>query len=436
MDQAWSHEGVMVRSGPFDGTPSPESIDRVIDWLESEGKGRRAVSYRLRDWLISRQRYWGAPIPIIHCERDGEVPVPEGDLPVELPEDVDFSPTGESPLAKHPDFVSVACPRCGGPARRDTDTMDTFVDSSWYYLRYCSPHADTGPFGPEEVERWMPVDQYSGGIEHAILHLLYSRFFIKALHDMGMVSFREPFERLLNHGMVIMSGAKMSKSRGNLAEFSKELDMHGADSIRLTMLFANNPEDQIDWALVSSEGVEGWLGRVWRAVHDAAEADGGPDPEDLRRDTHRTIKRTTEQFERYRFNVAVARLMELTNEIRRTLDRGEPAREASEALVRMLAPLAPFITEELWREVLGMSGSVHREEWPSFDQGLAREDTVTMVVQVNGKVRDTVEVDPGVTEEVAVRLAQESEKGRRALGDREVFRVVARPPRLVNLVTG
>jgi leucyl-tRNA synthetase len=436
MDRAWPHEGVMVRSGPFDGTPSSGSIGRVIEWLESEGKGRRAVSYRLRDWLISRQRYWGAPIPIIHCERDGEVPVPEGDLPVELPEDVDFSPTGESPLGKHRDFVSVTCPRCGGPARRDTDTMDTFVDSSWYYLRYCSPHEDTGPFDPEEVERWMPVDQYSGGIEHAILHLLYSRFFIKALHDMDMVSFREPFERLLNHGMVIMSGAKMSKSRGNLAEFSRELDMHGADSIRLTMLFANNPEDQIDWAVVSSEGVEGWLGRVWRAVHDAAEADGGPDPEDLRRETHRTIKRATEQFERYRFNVAVARLMELTNEIRRTLDRGEPARKASEALVRMLAPLAPFIAEELWREVLGGRGSVQREEWPGFDQELAREETVTMVVQVDGRVRDKVEVDPGVSEEEAVRLARESEKGRRALGGREVVRVVARPPRLVNLVTG
>jgi leucyl-tRNA synthetase len=436
MDRAWPHEGVMVRSGPFDGTPSPESIDRVIEWLESEGKGTRAVSYRLRDWLISRQRYWGAPIPIIHCERDGEVPVPEGDLPVELPEDVDFSPKGESPLANHPDFVSVTCPRCGGPARRDTDTMDTFVDSSWYFLRYCSPHEDAGPFRPEEVERWMPVDQYSGGIEHAILHLMYSRFFIKALHDMGMVSFREPFERLLNHGMVIMSGSKMSKSRGNLAEFSEELDMHGADSIRLTMLFANNPEDQIDWALVSSEGVESWLGRVWRAVHDAAETDGGPDPDELRRATHRTIKRATDQFERYRFNVAVARLMELTNEIRRALDAGQPAREASEALVRMLAPMAPFITEELWREVLGGSGSVHREAWPGFDRELAREETVTMVVQIDGKVRDRIDVDPGVSEEEAVRLARESEKARRALGDRDVARVVARPPRLVNLVTG
>ncbi|HJV04550.1 MAG TPA: leucine--tRNA ligase [Actinomycetota bacterium] len=434
MTEAYDHEGVMVNSGPFDGVRSPRSIEAVTRWLEEQGKGRPAVTYRLRDWLISRQRYWGAPIPIIHCERDGEVPVPEEDLPVLLPDDVDFSPTGESPLAKHQGFVSVTCPRCGGPARRDTDTMDTFVDSSWYFLRFCSPHEDRAPFDPDEVERWMPVDQYSGGIEHAILHLLYSRFFVKALHDMGLVSFREPFVRLLNHGMVIMSGAKMSKSRGNLAEFTKELDMHGADVIRLTMLFANNPEDEIDWAVVSSDGIESWLGRVWRAVHDAATTEG-PDPEALRRTTHRTIQRATGLFERYRFNVAVARLMELTNEIRKTLDRGEPAREAARALVLMLAPLAPFITEELWREALGEEESVHRQRWPEFDRDLAREDTVTMVVQVDGRVRDTIEVDPSVSEDDAERLARESERARRAVGEREVARVIARPPRLVNLVT-
>ena len=280
----------------------------------------------------------------------------------------------------------------------------------------------------------MPVDQYSGGIEHAILHLLYSRFFIKALHDMGLVSFLEPFERLLNHGMVIMSGAKMSKSRGNLAEFTRELDMHGADSIRLTMLFANNPEDEIDWALVSSEGVEAWLGRVWRAVHDSAER-GGTDPEELRRFTHRTIRRVTSLFDGFRFNVAVARLMELTNEIRSSLDAGDGAAEATRSLVVMLAPMAPFITEELWREVLGERGSVHRAEWPDYDEDLAREETVTMVVQVDGRVRDKVEVDPGISEDDAERLARASEKAMRALGDRDVGRVIARPPRLVNLVT-
>jgi leucyl-tRNA synthetase len=434
MTEANDHEGVMVNSGPFDGIRSPGSIAEVTRWLEKQGKGRPSVTYRLRDWLISRQRYWGAPIPIIHCERDGEVPVPEDQLPVMLPDDVDFSPQGESPLAKHESFVNVRCPRCGREARRDTDTMDTFVDSSWYFLRYCSPHEASGPFDQTEVERWMPVDQYSGGIEHAILHLLYSRFFTKALHDMDLVSFREPFERLLNHGMVIMSGAKMSKSRGNLAEFTRELDMHGADSIRLTMLFANNPEDEIDWALVSSEGVEGWLGRVWRAVHDSAER-GGADPEELRRFTHRTVRRVTSLYEGFRFNVAVARLMELTNEIRKSLDAGGGALEGTRSLVVMLAPMAPFITEELWREVLGEPGSVHHAEWPEYDEDLAREETVTMVVQVDGRVRDTVEVDPAISEDDAESLARASEKARRALGDRDVGRVIVRPPRLVNLVT-
>jgi leucyl-tRNA synthetase len=435
MTEAYDHEGVMVNSGPFDGVGSPGSIAEITRWLEEQGKGRPAVTFRLRDWLISRQRYWGAPIPIIHCERDGEVPVPESELPVLLPDDVDFSPKGESPLTKHDAFVNVSCPRCGGAARRDTDTMDTFVDSSWYFLRYCSPHEDRGPFDRAEVERWMPVDQYSGGIEHAILHLLYARFFTKALHDMDLVSFREPFERLLNHGMVIMSGAAMSKSRGNLVEFARELDMHGADVIRLTMLFANNPEDEIDWALVSSEGIEGWLGRVWRAVHEAA-GRGDGDPQELRRFTHRTVRQVTSLYEGFRFNVAVARLMELTNEIRRALDAGDGAAEAARSLVLMLAPMAPFLAEELWREALNGSGSVHRAPWPDYDEALAREETVTMIVQVDGKVRDTVEVDPGISEGDAERLARASQKALRAIGDRDVGRVIVRPPRLVNLVTG
>ncbi len=434
MTEAHDHEGVMVASGPFDGTPSPEGIPRVIEWLEAEGKGRPAVSYRLRDWLISRQRYWGAPIPIVHCETDGEVPVPEEDLPVLLPDDVDFSPTGESPLAKHEGFVTVACPRCGRPSRRDTDTMDTFVDSSWYFLRYCSPGYEDGPFDPQDVERWMPVDQYSGGIEHAILHLLYSRFVTKALHDAGLVSFREPFEKLVNQGMVIMEGAAMSKSRGNLVEFAPEVGRYGADTVRMTMMFAGPVEDDVDWAAVSPAGVQAWLGRVWRAVHDAVERDG-QDPEELRRTTHRTIKRVTELYERFRFNVAVARLMELTNAVRQALDRGEPAGEACRALVLMIAPMTPFITEELWRETLGGDDSVHRQAWPSFDPALAREEAVTLVIQVDGKVRDTVEVSPDVSEDEARSLARGSEKARRAIGGRGVARVVVRPPRLVNLVT-
>jgi leucyl-tRNA synthetase len=435
MTEAWSHEGVMVHSGPFDGTPSPESIQAVTQWLEEQGKGRHAVTYRLRDWLISRQRYWGCPIPVVHCPDCGEVPVPDEDLPVVLPEDVDFSPTGVSPLAKHESFVNVDCPNCGKPAKRETDTMDTFVDSSWYFYRYLSPHDETQAFDPEAVKLWMPVDQYIGGIEHAILHLLYCRFFTKVLNDMGMVSFREPFPRLLNQGMVIMGGAAMSKSKGNIVEPMPLVEEYGVDTIRLTMLFANRPEDDIDWADVSPEGVSDWLRRVWRATQEAADRKGS-DPDDLRRFTHRSIKRVTELYERYRFNVAVAELMKLTNEIRRSLDAGQPATEASRSLVLLVAPMAPFIAEELWREVLGESESVHRAPWPSYDDELAREERVTLIVQVDGKVRDRVEVSPDLSEDDAERLALESENARRAVGDRQVVRVVARPPRLVNLVTG
>ena len=434
MDRAHDHEGVMVNSGPFDGTPSPEGIPKVIEWLEEQAKGRAAVSFRLRDWLISRQRYWGCPIPIIHCPSCGEVPVPEDQLPVELPEDVDFTLTGESPLAKHEGFVNVSCPSCGGDAKRETDTMDTFVDSSWYYYRYLSPNDDSRAFDTDAVARRMPVDQYTGGIEHAILHLLYSRFFTKVLNDMGMVPFREPFPKLLNQGMVIMEGAAMSKSKGNIVEPMPLVDKWGADTIRLTMLFANRPEDDIDWADVSPHGVHEWLGRVWRVVHEAVERDG-PDPADLKKHTHRRIEQVGELYERFRFNVVVARLMELTNEIRSVLDRGESGREAATAVVLMLAPMAPFITEELWRNVLGGEGSVHMQSWPGFDPELTREDRVTLVVQVDGKVRDTLEVPADVSEEEAERLARESENARRAIGDREVARVIARPPKLVNLVT-
>ena len=436
MDQAYDHEGVMVNSGPFDGVRSPESIAQVTRWLEEQGIGRPSVTYRLRDWLISRQRYWGAPIPIIHCEDDGEVSVPEEDLPVVLPEDVEFSPTGESPLTRHRGFVEVACPRCGKQARRETDTMDTFVDSSWYFYRYCSPNKKDGPFDLDGVAAWMPVDQYTGGIEHAILHLLYSRFLCKALHDMGLVPFDEPWPSLLNQGMVIMGGSKMSKSRGNLVEPMPLVKRWGADTIRVTMLFANKPEDDVDWADVSPEGVRSWLERMWRAVHDAADDDRGADPDELRRLTHRTIKRVTELFEGFRFNVAVARLMELTNEIRKTLDAGGGAPEAARALVLMAAPLAPFIAEELWHEPLGGEGSVHMQRWPEADPQLAAEDTVTLVVQVDGKLRDTIEVAPDISAEEAERLARKSSRAARAVGDRQVVRVIARPPRLVNLVTG
>jgi leucyl-tRNA synthetase len=441
MTEAWPHEGLMVNSGPFDGTPSPQSIEAVTRWLEEQGKGRPAVTYRLRDWLISRQRYWGAPIPIVHCPECGEVPVPDDELPVVLPEDIDFRPGGESPLARHPDFAKTRCPNCGREdARRDTDTMDTFVDSSWYFFRYCSPHEESRAFDSDKVAMWMPASQYTGGVEHAILHLLYCRFFTKVLYDLGMVQFTEPFPRLMNQGQVIYGGASMSKSKGNLVEPMPLVERWGSDTMRLTILFAGPFEDDIDWKLIAPDpnrrpGVNSWLGRVHAAVSEAADRGGGGEPEELRKLTHRTIEGVTEDMERFRFNVAISKLMVLSNAIRSALDAGEGAREAAEVLTLLLAPLAPYLSEEVWREVLGHDTSVHVASWPSFDPALAREERVTLVVQVDGRVRDTIEVEAGISPEECERLARESEKARRALDGRDVVRVVVRPPRLVNLVT-
>jgi leucyl-tRNA synthetase len=451
MTEAWPHEGVMVRSGPFDGTPSPASIQKVTEWLEKEGKGRAAKSYRLRDWLISRQRYWGAPIPIIHCPSCGEVPVPEGGLPVLLPDDVDFSPQGESPLAKDEGFVNVSCPRCGGAAKRETDTMDTFVDSSWYFLRYTSPRDDTQAWSREAVDRWLPVDTYSGGIEHAILHLLYSRFVIKVLYDLGYVGFVEPFTSLVNQGMVTYGGQAMSKSRGNLVELGPTVQKWGADAARVTIMFAGPPEDDVDWAKVSVSGVHKWLGRVWRVVFAAAEASSGGGTgtsgdgdaaaaagDELRRFVHRTVKAVTTDHERIAFNVAIAKLMTLTNELQRALDagvRGQPAREAAEKLVLLLAPMAPHIAEELWHEALGHTDLVSMAPWPSWDEALAREEEVVLVVQVDGKVRDRLTVAASATEEECRKLALASERVKGYLRGREPARVIVRAPKLVNVVT-
>jgi leucyl-tRNA synthetase len=438
MTEAHPGEGVLVNSGPFDGRPTPGSIREVTDWLESERRGRHAINFRLRDWLISRQRYWGAPIPIVHCPACGEVAVPDDQLPVELPVDVDFTPGGESPLARHPSWKHVACPSCGGEAVRDTDTMDTFVDSSWYFFRYCSPGYEDGPFRPEDVARWMPVGQYTGGVEHAILHLLYSRFFTKVLHDMGMVGFTEPFPRLMNQGQVIFDGASMSKSKGNIVEPMPLVERWGADTMRLMMLFAGPFEDDIDWKLIAPDperkpGVTAWLGRVFAAVGDAVARDDA-DPESLVRATHKTVKGVTEDLDRFRFNTAISKLMVLTNEMRAALDAGAGARDAARALVPMLAPFAPFAAEELWRVDLGEASSVHRSAWPSFDPSLVVEDTVTLVVQVNGKVRDKLEVPADISEVDALAAARASAGAQRAIADREVVKEIVRAPKLVNLV--
>ncbi len=438
MTEAHPGEGVLVNSGPFDGRPTPDSIREVTDWLETEGRGRHAINFRLRDWLISRQRYWGAPIPIVHCPVCGEVAVPDDQLPVELPGDVDFTPGGESPLARHPSWKHVACPSCGGEAVRDTDTMDTFVDSSWYYFRYCSPGYEDGPFRPEDVARWMPVGQYTGGVEHAILHLLYSRFFTKVLHDMGMVGFTEPFPRLMNQGQVIYDGASMSKSKGNIVEPMPLVERWGADTMRLMMLFAGPFEDDIDWKLIAPDpdrkpGVTAWLGRVFAAVGDASGSDAG-EPDALVRLTHRAIKGVTEDLDRFRFNTAISKLMVLTNEMRSALDAGAGARDAARALVQMLAPFAPFAAEELWRVELGEPTSVHLSDWPSYDPALVVEDTVTLVVQVDGKVRDTIEVAADVSEDDALAAARASAGAQRALEGREVVKEIVRAPKLVNFV--
>jgi leucyl-tRNA synthetase len=437
-------EGELVNSGPLDGLAKSAAIPRITEILEECGLGKAAVNYRLRDWLISRQRFWGTPIPIIHCEACGEVPVPDDQLPVRLPDDLhgaDLAPRGVSPLAAAAGWVNVDCPKCGGAARRDTDTMDTFVDSSWYFLRYCSPETADRPFDIERVRRWMPADQYTGGVEHAILHLLYSRFFTKVLYDMGMVDFTEPFRRLVNQGQVILNGSAMSKSTGNLVDLGDQIAEYGVDAVRLTMLFAGPPEDDIDWADVSPSGAVKFLARAHRVAAEVTSAPGAaPATGDvaLRKVTHRTIDEVTRLVDAHRYNVAIARMMELTTAARRTIDAGagpaDPAvREAAETLSVMLSLVAPYTGEEMW-ERLGREASVAKAGWPVADPALLVQESVTCVVQVAGKVRDRLEVSPDIAEDELERLALASAKIQAALGDRGVRKVVVRAPKIVNIV--
>ena len=444
---ATAGDGKLINSGPLDGLGKAGAIAHITAILAEKGLGHAAVNYRLRDWLVSRQRFWGTPIPIIHCPSCGEVPVPEEDLPVVLPDlrGQDLVPKGVSPLAAATDWVNVTCPKCGGPAKRDTDTMDTFVDSSWYFLRYCSPHYADGPFDPGDVRRWAPVDLYVGGVEHAILHLLYSRFFVKVLHDMGMVDFREPFTRLLNQGQVINGGKAMSKSLGNGVDLGQQLAAHGVDAIRLTMIFASPPEDDIDWADVRPEAMVKFLGRAWRIADDVAAAGSsrpGGEPGDmaLRRVTHHTIDDVTRLVEARRLNVAVARLMELVTAARRAIDSGpgagDPAvREAADVLAVLLSLFAPYTAEECW-ELLGHDPSVAKAGWPVADPALLVTESVTAVVQVNGKVRDRVEVPPTISEDDLREVALAAPGIIRALGGQSIRKVIVRAPKLVNVVAG
>jgi leucyl-tRNA synthetase len=434
-------DGTLINSGPLDGLRKADAIARIIEILEADGQGRGAVNYRLRDWLLSRQRFWGTPIPILYCESCGEVPVPDEQLPVVLPDlrGQDLAPKGVSPLAAATDWVNTECPKCGGPARRDTDTMDTFVDSSWYFLRYCSPHYEHGPFDVATVREWCPVDLYVGGVEHAILHLLYSRFFVKVLQDMGMVDFGEPFTRLLNQGQVINRGRAMSKSLGNGVDLGQQLAAHGVDAIRLTMIFASPPEDDIDWADMKPEAQVKFLGRAWRIAADvgAAEPSGQADMA-LRKVTHRTIDEVTRLIEAYRLNVAVARLMELVSATRKAIDSGPGAanpavREAAETLAVLLSQFAPYTAEECW-ELLGRRASVATAGWPAADPALLVEDLVTCVLQVGGKVRDRLEVPPGISEDELRALALAAPGVVRALAGRPTRTVIVRAPKLVNIV--
>jgi leucyl-tRNA synthetase len=442
--QATPGDGTLVNSGPLDGMNKTEAIEAITAILAEKGLGRAAVTYRLRDWLVSRQRFWGAPIPIVYCDGCGEVPVPDDQLPVTLPDlrGQDLAPKGTSPLAAATDWVNTQCPKCGGPARRDTDTMDTFVDSSWYFLRYCSPHYTGGPFEVRSVRRWCPVDLYVGGVEHAILHLLYSRFFTKVLYDMGMVDFAEPFLRLINQGQVINQGKAMSKSLGNGVDLGEQLAAHGVDAIRLTMVFASPPEDDIDWADVRPEAAVKFLGRVIRIAAEARQAPAGGAVADgaieLRKVTHKTIDEVTRLIESARLNVAVARLMELASAARRAIDGGpgprDPAvREAAETLAVLLSLFAPYSAEECW-ELLGHEPSVATAGWPAADQALLVQEKVICVVQINGKVRDRLEVPPDIAEDDLRELALAAPGVVRALDGRGISKVIVRAPKLVNIV--
>jgi leucyl-tRNA synthetase len=429
----------------LDGMAVGDAKRAIIDWLETEGVGTGAVNFRLRDWLLSRQRYWGAPIPIIHCEKDGEVPVPEDQLPVVLPElrGQDLTPKGVSPLAAATDWVDVECPRCGGPAKRDSDTMDTFVDSSWYFLRYCSPHDQGQAFDADLANMWGPCDIYIGGVEHAVLHLLYARFFTKVLADMELLEFREPFTAQLNQGIVINEGAKMSKSKGNGVRLGEQLSAYGVDAVRLTLVFAGPPEDDIDWADMSPSGSLRFLQRAWRLSGDVSstpDADPAAGDVALRKVTHKTVHECAQLVESHRFNVMVARTMELVNATRKAIDSGagprDPAvREAADAVAILLSLVAPYTAEEMW-ERLGHDPSVARAGWPAVDESLLVEDSVTAVVQVQGKVRARLEVSPGITDADLEAAAMADPAVIKAIDGSPVRRVIVRAPKLVNIVVG
>jgi len=444
--EAYVGEGQAINSSFLNGLEVAEAKVAAIDWLEAGGHGVRKVNYRLRDWLLSRQRYWGCPIPIVYCDGCGEQPVPVGQLPVDLPDDVEFMPTGQSPLTTHEGFLNASCPACGGPARRETDTMDTFVDSSWYFLRFADPWNDEAPFSPDAAARWLPVDQYIGGVEHAILHLMYARFFTKALADLGVApaGLREPFQRLFTQGMIRLGGTKMSKSRGNLVAPEEILDAQGADALRLAHLQVKPPQEDVDWEDFGIDGCAKFLARVWRLAVPgsdlSAEARTGETTEadtEVDRITHRLVARITDEYDRWSYNTAVAGFMEFTNTLYRYVQTDDGPHAATldaavDALLQVMAPAAPHLCAELWE--IRRGGHVHLESWPEADPTKLIDEMVTMVIQVNGKVRDRVEVSADLDEAGAEAAALASERVQAALAGGEPLKVIIRPPRLVNVV--
>ncbi|RMF50823.1 MAG: leucine--tRNA ligase [Anaerolineae bacterium] len=449
MPEAYIGPGVMVNSGPFDGTRVTEAKGRknpgiaaVIDYLEEKGIGKEAVNYKLRDWLISRQRYWGAPIPMIYCEKCGWNPVPDDQLPIELPEDVDWKPTGESPLKFHPTWKNATCPCCGAPAERETDTMDTFMCSSWYHLRYLSPHYDKGPFDPQEYDYWMPVDTYTGGIEHATMHLIYTRFFHKAMRDLGITKGKEPMIQLRNQGMVLgEDGEKMSKSRGNVVAPDDLVEKYGADTVRAYLMFFARWDLGAPWDSQGIEGAARWVRRVWSLFTGDEYKPGKPAPavlRDLRRSVHKTLKQVTHDFENFDFNTIVSALMALLNDMGKAARQGAVGtpewEEAVDIYLRMMAPVAPHITEEIWSEHLGKPYSIHQQPWPEVDEEATKEDEITIPVQVNGKLRDRITVPADASDEDIKAAALQAEGAQKYLAGKAPRKVIYVPKRLVNIV--
>jgi leucyl-tRNA synthetase len=441
LEEAYIEPGKIVNSGQFNGQPSEKGIEAITDFLEEKGWGKRAVSYRLRDWLISRQRYWGAPIPMIYCDKCGVVPVPEKDLPVLLPEDAEFKPTGESPLKYNQKFVNTKCPKCGAAAKRETDTMDTFMCSSWYFLRYASPHDEKAAFDDEKVKYWLPVDLYTGGAEHAVMHLFYARFFTKALRDMKLINFGEPFTRLFNQGVIIAEKQKMSKSRGNVITPDEYVSELGADAVRAYLMFVAPWEQGGEWNDSGISGVSRWLNRVWSLVTGGYSQDAKAEPADqeraLTRLSHQTIRKVTQDLEKLRLNTMIAALMEYTNYLAKAKEEGAISEsawnQAIDTLLLLLAPTAPHLAEELWQQT-GHQYSIHNQNWPKWDEALAKEEEITLVAQVNGKLRDRVTVPVSITEDEAKEKALASPKVKAHTEGKKIIKTIYVPGRLVNVV--